>query len=406
MATYTGASFRIWQMPADSLILRMRFLTADKIFDGRRFLPEATVLILDEQNGLKELTSEDKLDHSKIEKLKGIITPGFVNAHCHLELSHLKDAIPKHTGLPGFAKQVVSLRHTLAKNGISEQMQQADAEMWDSGIVAVGDISNTNDSFEQKRNSRIYYHTFIEILGLNPVNAQTILNKGQELEQNLFGFGLPGSLAPHAPYSSSKELIALIAEHNSKNKLPLSIHNQESEEEAKFMAGEPNGFEDLYRSLGLDLSWFTAPGMSSLEYYREALPELPSLLVHNTFTSFHEIQDSARKPIFWCFCPSANSYIENKFPDFDAFSGNRNKICIGTDSLASNSNLDLIKEANLILEETKTFSIEDILRALTYNGAAALGISENFGQLKIGKNTGLNLIQTAATQLKFIKKIA
>jgi cytosine/adenosine deaminase-related metal-dependent hydrolase len=362
---------------------------------------------LDEQGILRDITKDDKVDRGSIEKLPGIITPGFVNAHCHLELSHLKNAIPQQTGLPAFARQVVSLRHTPVKEEMAEKMQQADAEMWNNGIVAVGDISNTDDSFAAKQNSKIQYHTFVEILGLNPANADTIFGKGLELLQKLNDRGLPGSLSPHAPYSTSKELIAKIAAHNAKGNQTLSIHNQESEEETRFLAGKPSGFEELYRSLGLDLSWYKAPGISSLEHYRDVLADnASSLLVHNTFTSAYEVEASGAKRVFWCFCPAANRYIENRLPDFNAFTNHKETICIGTDSLASNSSLDVVGETNLVLGETSIFSAEDLLRALTYNGAKALGISENYGQFTTGKNTGLNLVEVKNSTIHFSKKIA
>jgi len=384
----------------------VRFLKADKLFDGRTYLAEDSVLVLDHQNLLKEIVSESTLEKNEIERFHGIITPGFVNAHCHLELSHLKGKIPRHTGLPAFAKQVVSLRHTIDKGEISSLMKAAGNDMWNNGIVAVGDISNTEDSFNEKLNSNIYYHTFIELIGLNPANAQTIFDKGNLLLEKLHAMGLPGSLSPHAPYSTSKELIKLIADKNGSMNLSLSIHNQESDEETKFFMGQKNAFDDLYRSLGLDLSWYKAPEVSSLEYYIEVLTDKASILVHNTFTSLANVEATDLKNIYWCFCPGANSYIENRFPDFSIFRNRKNKICIGTDSLASNSDLNVIDEANLVLEHTSEFSPENLLQALTSSGAAALGISDVFGELMPGKNTGLNHVEFKKSKFNFVKKIA
>lgn len=384
----------------------MRFLKADDLFDGRNYLAKDAVLVLDNQNLLKEIVTENSLEKSNIEYLEGIITPGFVNVHCHLELSHLKNKIPKHTGLPAFAKKVVALRNAVSKEEISSHMQQANLDMWNNGIVAVGDISNIEDSFEEKLDSKIYYHTFIELIGLNPVSAPAVFEKGKLLLKKLQMLHLAGSLAPHAPYSTSKELIKQIADYNYETNQSLSIHNQESEEEAKFFEGKPNAFEDLYRSFGLDLSWYNAPGISSLLYYLEVLSEKPSILVHNTFTGAVEIAATLNKNIYWCFCPGANNYIENRLPDFSLFAKSKDRIVIGTDSLASNSQLNIVEEANLILERTSEFSFTDILGYLTFNGAEALGISNNYGQFSIGKNAGLNLVEFKKTKLIFNKKLA
>ena len=384
----------------------MRFLKANSLFNGVRFLTPDCVLVLDQNNLLKDVITEKDTEKGNIEHFEGIITPGFVNTHCHLELSHLKNRIPQHTGLPGFAKQVIVQRSSFSPGEIAERIQAADLEMLHNGIVAVGDISNGDSSFAAKANSRLFYHTFIELIGLDPLRSELIFNKGTEILQALKNHNLQGSLAPHAPYSTSTALIKAIAEYNFKTGSPLSIHNQESKEEARFFNGQNNGFNDLFSFLGLDLSWYKAPGGTSLQSYIDALTKKPSVLVHNTFTTPEDISAAAVKNIFWCFCPGANLYIENSLPDFNLFKGLEHQICLGTDSLASNTQLDLLAEANLVLKHTNVFSTEAILSSLTSNAARALTIQDNFGNFITGKNAGLNLITLKNEQLQFIKKIA
>lgn len=383
----------------------MRFITADKIFDGHSFLPEDSVLVLGERNAFSEIVSLKDIDNLKVERLEGIITPGFVNAHCHLELSHLKNKIPRHTGLPEFGKQVISLRNKFTVEEIAEAQHAADKEMWSKGIVAVGDISNGTDSFEQKSKSNIFYHTFLELIGLNPANSEPIFEHGKNLFQKLNDYQLKGSLAAHAPYSTSKELIKKIADFDAKNELSLSIHNQESEEETKFFNGEKSGFDELYKFLNLDVSWFQAPKTSSLKNYVEVLSDKSSILVHNTTTKIEDIETTRTKNISWCFCPCANLFIENKLPDLKLFKGLEHKICIGTDSLAGNIQLDVLEEINRILNVTDLFTPENLLQAITFNGAAALGVTRAFGKFIKGRNAGLNRVNFKNNQFKFVKKI-
>ncbi len=384
----------------------MRFLKADKLFNGDKFLLENTVLVLENNGVIKDIIKDNETDVLNIETLNGIITPGFINAHCHLELSHLKNLIPKHTGLPEFAKQLIINRNKITKEEITEHQQQANKQMWEAGIVAVGDICNTNDSYKIKEQSKIYYHSFIELLGLNPINAQTNFNKGLDLLNDLKNNGLIGSLAPHAPYSSSNELIKLISEFNLQNTNVSAIHNQESEEETKFFIGEKNDFEKLYAFLNLDISWFKAPYTSSLKHYYSFIKNQQTILVHNTVTKKEDIEETNISNVFWCFCPNANLFIENKLPNFKLFSELKNTICIGTDSLASNMQLDLISEINIILKQSEVFNLETVLQFITKNGAKALSIQDKLGGFIIGKNAGLNLISFTNNQLKFIKKIA
>ena len=384
----------------------MRIISANSIFNGINFLSQEMALVIDDFGLLKDIVKKTEIQSSEIEHYDGIIAPGFVNAHCHLELSHLFSQIESKTGLIEFLKQVIAKRNNFNKKEQEDAAIEADFKMWESGIVAVGDISNIDTTFKTKANSKIYYHTFIELIGLNPLHSETIFEKGLSLLKELENYNLIGSLAAHAPFSSSKLLINKIANYNSLNNLAFSIHNQESEEETKFFAGRPSGINDLFNYLNIDINWFTPPKTSSLLSYLDVIPNKKSLLVHNTFCKEEDIIASKHKFINWCFCPGANLFIENTLPNCDLFLNHNQNWCIGTDSLASNQKLDMCFEASILLSKLPSISIESILKALTYNGAKALGIEDKFGKLIIGKNTGLNLIQHSDTQLNFIKKIA
>ena len=384
----------------------MRIISANCIFNGINFLSQEMALVIDDFGLLKDIVKKTEIQSSEIEHYDGIIAPGFVNAHCHLELSHLFSQIDPKTGLIEFLKQVIAKRNNFNKKEQEDAAIEADFKMWESGIVAVGDISNIDTTFKTKANSKIYYHTFIELIGLNPLHSETIFEKGLSLLKELENYNLIGSLAAHAPFSSSKLLINKIANYNSLNNLAFSIHNQESEEETKFFAGRPSGINDLFDYLNIDINWFIPPKTSSLLSYLDVIPNKKSLLVHNTFCKEEDIIASKHKFINWCFCPGANLFIENTLPNYDLFLNHNQNWCIGTDSLASNQKLDMCFEASILLSKSPSISIESILKALTYNGAKALGIEDKFGKLIIGKNTGLNLIQHSDTQLNFIKKIA
>ncbi len=384
----------------------MRIISANSIFNGINFLSQEMVLIIDDFGILKDIVKKTEIQSSEIEHYDGIIGPGFVNAHCHLELSHLFCQIKPNQGLIEFIKQVMTKRNNFNRKAQEDSAIEADFKMWESGIVAVGDISNVNSSFKIKASSKIYYHTFIELIGLNPLQSETIFEKGLTLLNELENYNLIGSLAPHSPYSSSKLLINKIANYNSLNNLAFSIHNQESEEETKFFAGKSSDIDDLFTYLNIDINWFNPPKISSLLSYLDIIPNKKSLLVHNTFCREEDIIASKSKFINWCFCPSANLFIENTLPNYDLFLNHNQNWCLGTDSLASNQKLDLCFEASILLAKSPLISIESILKALTYNGAMALGIEDKFGKLIIGKNTGLNLIQHSDKQLNFIKKIA
>ncbi len=380
----------------------MRLITANRIFNGLSFLDSDTVLAIDEQGQLSDILKQSEVDSSTVEKLDGIITPGFINAHCHLELSHMHQMIPEKKGFLDFAKNIMSRRNLVSVEQMTEAAKQADLQMIQNGIAAVGDISNINLTFEIKKQSKIFYHTFIELLGLDPSKAVPMLYYGVSLLDELKTFGLNGSLAPHAPYSCSADLIKAIADYNAKNNLPTSIHNQESEEENKFLRGEKSDFDELYKFLQLDISWFKPNFKSSLDAYLKQLNEKTNILVHNTFSSEEDLR-SVHSNVFWCLCPSANLYIEDTLPNYTQLLKNTQQICFGTDSLASNSTLDVLKEATIFY--SKTGNLDLTLKGLTSNGAKALGIQDSFGSFIIGKNAGINLISHSEDSILLKNKI-
>lgn len=366
-------------------------------------LPEGSVLTI-EKGLIENILPAGTIEKNRIRHLNGTVTPGFINAHCHTELSHLKGKIPQKTGLPGFGKQIISIRANQSSEEIKEHLLQADRDMKNEGIVACGDICNTEDSLTIKENSGIYYHSFIELLGLHPNRANDAMKAGKYLLEQFKNSGAKASLAPHAPYSTSLQLISEIAEFNSEFDLPSSIHNQESEEETKFFMGTPSGFHDLYEFLKADISWFKAPKMRSLHWYLHSLKDQQTLLVHNTITNSADIQETQGKNLFWCFCPNANLYIEDRLPDYSLFEIVKDKVCLGTDSLASNTSLSLIAEANVLLKNS-AFTVLDVLKFMTSQGAEALKLNGSFGRIHIGKNGGLNQIEVKGKQLQFNQRI-
>lgn len=379
----------------------MRFLKAIALFDKTNFLKEGSVLVID-NNKVINIVDESEIPPDKIEFREGIIAPGFVNTHCHTELSHLKGLIPQHTGLVKFARLIVENRSNFKDEEMKEAATNADFEMRSNGIVAVGDICNTGLSINHKLKSNILYHSFVELIGLNPTNKEKILDGGLKIKEDFMRSGLSVSLAPHAPYTASAELIEAIEMNN--GKLVSSIHNQESEDETHFFMGNSSQINDLYSFLKIPLDFFIPPKTSSLAAYYKLFISKQNILVHNTFTTKEDV-DLTGDYFYWCFCPNANLYIENKLPDYKLFKNKIEKLCIGTDSLASNNALDICSEINTILNATNVFTLEELLQAATFNGAKALQLPEKYGTL-YGELCDLNLLEYSDNKLRFKSKLA
>jgi cytosine/adenosine deaminase-related metal-dependent hydrolase len=338
------------------------------------------------------LTQEEAQGIENIQHYNGIIVPGFVNTHCHLELSHLKGKIPEKTGLTGFIKQILGLRQQPEEEIISA-MQSADEEMYENGIVAVGDISNLLISKSVKLNSKIYYHTFVEVFGFNRP-SEPIIEQGLHLKKDFAS--LKASVVPHAPYSVSNSLFNEIEKITNDDDI-LSIHNQETIGENELFEAGTGKFADFFAELGIAQSDAHNSNKNSLNYH---LPQLSkkvnTLLVHNTFSNKADI-DFAQKEhqkLYWCLCPNANLYIENALPNVEVLKEESVKITLGTDSLASNHQLNILSEMQT-LQEHKNVSFEELLKWATLNGAEFLEIESQYGSLEIGKKPGVVLISNA-----------
>lgn len=328
---------------------------------------------------------------------EGILVPGFVNSHCHLELSHLLNAFQEKTGLHGFVLDVVKNRNQVSKEVIMQAMERAEQDMINGGIVAVGDISNTDDSLIQKSKKNLYYYTFFEVFSLDAGKADAVIQKALELAHNFENHGLDGSVSPHAPYSLSKKLIQQLTEVCSGR--IISLHNQETASEDEYFLLGTGNLARAFEKMGIPPSALRKTGMNSV---KSTLPAFSSaqrlLLVHNTYSTKEDIHfakslfNHPEEQLFFCFCPLANLFIEGRLPNIPVFMEEGANICLGTDSLASNHQLSILHEMAAIHQRYPEISLETLLKWACSNGAKFLGLPFA-GSLEKGKKPGINLIQ-------------
>ena len=324
-----------------------------------------------------------------VRDLSGAIVPGFINTHCHLELSHLKGTIQQKAGLMSFVQQVIKNRESFSASDIQLAMGAADKELFDNGIVAVGDISNSAISRKVKMASRMYYQTFVELFGFDPTRAAATFEAGKNVKKAFEP--LAASVVPHSPYTVSANLFKEISTVEE----PIStIHNQETPAENRFFEFGSGGILDLYKNLGLDISHFQPTGKSSLQSYLPMMSGKKALLVHNTFTVKEDVSFAQQQnlELYWCLCPNANIYIENCLPDVYMLHEMGAKITLGTDSLASNHQLNILDEMKT-LQTHKKIDFVNLLKWATWNGAEFLGQTKSLGSIEPEKKPGLNLVQ-------------
>jgi cytosine/adenosine deaminase-related metal-dependent hydrolase len=383
----------------------MRIIKANKIFTLNED-SQYKYIVIDDDNYIKELLKSKPRTNQPIENYNGLIVPGFFNAHCHLELSHLKGKLQPGLGLPNFISSIGQIRN-IKQIEIQEAISQAYKEMVENGIVFVGDICNSSDTFDIKQNNELLFYNFIEAFGLNPQMSTTILENCEKLAEK---FGIKNSATtPHSPYSVSQKLFELIKLSYKNQKSLLSIHNQETESENDLYLNQTGDLFDKISKFAPDIKQIGNTGKSSIQSYITQLDLGKKILfVHNSYTSIEDINyvNSKTENAYWCVCPNSNLYIDNKLTDFEKFKNISDKIMIGTDSLASNTKLDILSEIKTILKNSN-YSFEEILNWACINPAKYFGVEKELGSIEVGKKAKLNLISDFKNidELKLITKL-
>ncbi|MDR2564383.1 MAG: amidohydrolase family protein [Prevotellaceae bacterium] len=369
----------------------MKKFAAHLLFTGDDFIRNG-LLTLDDSGKVLEVSSlgDEIIERQSIEFYNGILCPGFVNAHCHLELSHLCGLFPEGAGMSAFCRRMISSRGN-QQSEMQLKMIEYDRRMSSEGIVAVGDISNSSASFAIKQKSRIAYHTFVECFGLDASLAASVLNNAMDLKHLAAKHALKASITPHAPYSMSDALFSATMQGGLADGV-ISIHNQESADEDDLFRSKSGAMYELF---GSSLDEFIFRYEVSLHRVLEKIePETRLLLIHNVYTSpsDYSYASSRSRNISWILCPSSNLYIENRLPDAHFFASVDASVAIGTDSLASNRSLSIMDELKLLDLHFPSIGLRRLLRWATSGGAAALNLSDTFGYFKPGARPGVVLI--------------
>jgi cytosine/adenosine deaminase-related metal-dependent hydrolase len=383
----------------------MKKFSADWVFTISSPPVKNGVVVTDDAGKILAVERREQHDPASLEIHQGVLAPGFVNTHCHLELSHMKGKVDTGTGLIPFITGVVTKRNA-APEVIADAIEQAEAEMLAGGIVALGDISNAPDTFALKAKGRMRFYTFVELFDfLQETGAGKAFSDWIAVyEQIELAPGSARALVPHAPYTVSQSLFQKINDFNEKSGIAVSIHNQETPPENELFERGSGEFYDFYGKFGISLEHFRPTGEPSIFYALKHLnPSNRTIFVHNTLTTKTDIEAAQTwsPNVFWATCPNANLYIENRLPNYQHFLDTNARMTIGTDSLTSNWQLSILEEMKTIARYQSYVPFETLLRWATLNGAQALGFDDTLGSLEMGKTPGVVLLQGLTPEQNF-----
>lgn len=377
------------------------------MFTGYQLLDHSHVLVTDEGGTVVDIVTGEA--GNDIQQFRGILMPGHINCHCHLELSHMRNRIPAGRGLTHFISSVMGFPK-VDQAEKERSMALADKEMYENGIVATGDICNQLYSIRQKEKSNIQWYNFLELTNLDDAKAaeRVVLYNNMA---NEFKEALPSTsnvaLSPHAIYSVSPLTFSLINK-NTKNKT-ITIHNQECADEDELFTNGSGRFLRFYESIGRKSMPLAVSGKSSIQTW---LPYFNNgqtiIMVHNTYTPEEDIifaneyAEMNGLQLVYCLCPNANLYIEEKLPPIDLFIRHNCNIVLGTDSYGSNRQLSITSEMAAIHKHLPDIPIATLLQWATLNGAKALHWHNDLGSFEKGKKPGVVWLNTDFSEARRI----
>ncbi len=361
-----------WLLPVSSEPLR----------DGALLVENGTILAIGSRAELFPLYAS----HAEVVSLgAAVMAPGWVNTHCHLELSALHNQIPCFDHFPDWITRLIELRSQFSDNELRQAARQTAKELARSGCVLVGDITNGLFLEDDKTDSLIERVVFYELLGFNPALAQDIVKEASarvEAEN-------PAALCtPHAPYSTSARLMQLLHEHNRLQ----SVHLAESPEEVSFLRDGSGPFRSFLKARNIETDAWNAPGASPVAYLDSlGVLDAKTLLVHGVQVEEDDLSRIHVRQASVSICARSNAHMNVGQPPLKEYLKKGIRVSIGTDSLASNDDLDMNNEINYLFNNFSGILPAELIKLATLNGAVALQKEEDYGSLEAGKRARFNV---------------
>ena len=300
--------------------------------------------------------------------------------------------------MAGFIDQINELRDWAGRDEKVRLTRYWMDKMWADGVSAMADISNDDSSFDVKKSHDMYTRTFLEVFGSEPHMCEGVMEEVTALNATADQAGIDAAPTPHSCYTMSPELLSASAAAGLAKGF-LSYHSQESQEEEDLLRTGSGAMYETRRRSGMSTPPVT--GESSLKYFISRLGtavnppyEQHILLVHNVCLQQGDIDaaKSVMNNVYWAICPLSNIFIHTALPPVELMRSNALNITVGTDSLSSNDDLDMVKELFCIHDNFQQVPMGEILTWACLNGAKFLGKEQIIGSLTAGKRPGIVLV--------------
>ncbi|MBI1883596.1 MAG: amidohydrolase family protein [Chlamydiae bacterium] len=328
-----------------------------------------------------------------------MVLPPLVNAHTHLEYSCLKGKIKPSQKFTDWLEQMMTLRHLLTPEEMIRGIQNTVKSLKKTGTGLIGEVTNTGLAAPILQKEGLRGSIFYELVGNN-----STLKDYFKIEKKLRREAPSFKIAPacHAPHTVPEKLLLEMRSHLNKTKAITSIHLAESLEETEWIQHHQGPFAKLFEPFPkLSKNSKLGQGLGAIEYLQKHHFLNPRVLcVHCVDPLPREIQKLKKIHCPVVLCPRSNLYTGAGIAPLKKLISARIPLALGTDSLASNTDLDLWNEMRALKNLFPFLSYPIILRMATLNGAQALGFGKEYGSLERGKKARFIYVQTESQKIK------
>jgi aminodeoxyfutalosine deaminase len=321
------------------------------------------------------------------------ITPGLVNAHTHLELTHFSawkirkelDYLPK--SYVEWIQQVVKIKRSLRPGELEHSLREGLRQSIASGTTAVGEILSDFSLLPVYGSSPLVGRLFLEAIGHDPLQCDALLEKVEASLKAMRGGLLPG-ISPHTPHTVSARLFKGVQELSGRLGVPKAVHLSETLEEVSFMYDTTGAIAKLLYPMARWEQYLPHPMRATSTSFLDSLGVLDNstLAIHAVHVTPGDAALLKERGVTVVLCPRSNQRLFVGCAPHRLLKTAGIPLALGTDSLASNDSLSLLDEIRFLQETAPdAFSAEELLAMATLGGARALGIEAHTGTLEAGK---------------------
>jgi cytosine/adenosine deaminase-related metal-dependent hydrolase len=360
-------------------------ITAPPIENGAVVVSENRIAAVGKWPEIKSKFSNEKI----FDLGEAVLLPGLINAHCHLDYTDMAGQLSPPKTFLDWIPQMLAAKAAWSYADYARSWLNGAKQLLQTGTTTVADIEAVPELLpEMWEATPLRVFSFLEMTGVRSKRApKEILGEAISKVESVFHSRCLAGLSPHAPYSTSPELLQLSAKMAWQGNLRITTHVAESEQEFEMFMHARGKMFDWLKKNGRDNSDCGCGSPVQL-LERAGLLNENFLAVHANYLNDGDFELLAKQNVSVVHCPRSHNYFRHrKFPLEKLMNAGVN-ICLGSDSLATvagngkqKPSLNLFAEMQLLAKANAGLSPEIILRLATINGARALGLNGKIGEL-------------------------